>query len=506
MAGRRPLDRRSALVLAVCVSALITAACAEPPANGEVSSVAFDVRARSLDPARERATVLEELWELLYARIVRVEPTDGSIAPEIAEAWEVAADGLTWRFYLRPDVRFHTGRPIVALDVVKSLRRLLDPRLGAAAGELLYAIAGARELHTAAVPVDAPLGISAVGDLVVEIALESPAAYLPAVLASVGHVVGVETDGVSLSGEQSGPFSIAEQVDGGLVLDRNEHYRLSLESALSGILETRSVRVVFTGSTNRALQSFDRGEVTAMVTDSPLTSGVGARFGDDVLVSKKPLPVVHHLQFSTVRPPTDEAAVRRALAQSLGTDVWTAVQSTSAMSPIGVFPPGTVATPAVRQRGANPGLARHLLVMSAAGALSPVILGSNRTLRNEALLHRISEAWEDSLGLTVETREYPRGEYFAAIESGRLNAFRVGHRAPYRDAHATAISLFHSRRGVNWVGVVDPRVDALIGRGATTYDTIERRAIYRDLESILVDDLAVVVPLYGHNRLIVSRR
>lgn len=47
---------------------------------------------------------------------------DGSPAPALARQWSVSADGLKWRFGLRPGARFHDGTPVTAAAVVRCLR------------------------------------------------------------------------------------------------------------------------------------------------------------------------------------------------------------------------------------------------------------------------------------------------------------------------------------------------------------------------------------------------
>ncbi len=52
---------------------------------------------------------------------------DGTPLPGLAERWSVSADGLAWRFVLRPGARFHDGTPVAADAVVRCLRAARTP-------------------------------------------------------------------------------------------------------------------------------------------------------------------------------------------------------------------------------------------------------------------------------------------------------------------------------------------------------------------------------------------
>jgi peptide/nickel transport system substrate-binding protein len=55
---------------------------------------------------------------------------DNVTRPYLVEKWEVSDDLKTWTLQLRRDVKWHSGRPFVADDVVWNLKHVLDPATG----------------------------------------------------------------------------------------------------------------------------------------------------------------------------------------------------------------------------------------------------------------------------------------------------------------------------------------------------------------------------------------
>ena len=82
----------------------------------------------SLDPAFSRSYSESELVLQLFDGLLRFSP-DLSLAPALAENWQVSPDGKTYTFHLRQGARFHNGREVIAEDFVYSLTRLLNPDL-----------------------------------------------------------------------------------------------------------------------------------------------------------------------------------------------------------------------------------------------------------------------------------------------------------------------------------------------------------------------------------------
>ena len=80
----------------------------------------------SLDPARGFEVTGTGVMAQVYDRLLdfpagRVDKAEASLA----ESWKVSADGLVWTFNLRKDVKFHSGNPLTAEDVVYSFQRVI---------------------------------------------------------------------------------------------------------------------------------------------------------------------------------------------------------------------------------------------------------------------------------------------------------------------------------------------------------------------------------------------
>ena len=61
----------------------------------------------------------------LFEGLTDISWLTGEPQPNLAEAWDVSADGLTWTFYLRDDVVWHDGEPFTAADVEFSFNQII---------------------------------------------------------------------------------------------------------------------------------------------------------------------------------------------------------------------------------------------------------------------------------------------------------------------------------------------------------------------------------------------
>ena len=111
---------KTALRRVACTCAL-AAACA---AEAQTLKIGLSTLPTSLDPHAIASPANHAVLSHIYETLTSHGPNH-HLKPALSYQWQ-AADDLTWEFKLRPDVRFHDGQPMNALDVVYSFKRAAD--------------------------------------------------------------------------------------------------------------------------------------------------------------------------------------------------------------------------------------------------------------------------------------------------------------------------------------------------------------------------------------------
>ncbi|MHB1132443.1 MAG: ABC transporter substrate-binding protein [Chloroflexota bacterium] len=133
MAPRRRLALVLLCLLALAAVALVTAgrwvydsARVEPERGGAyVEAVAG--RPQYINPLLSQFNDVDrDLVALIFAGLTKI-GDDGRAAPDLAESWDISADGKTYTFRLRADRQFHNGEPVTVEDVLFTVRLLQDP-------------------------------------------------------------------------------------------------------------------------------------------------------------------------------------------------------------------------------------------------------------------------------------------------------------------------------------------------------------------------------------------
>lgn len=201
------MNRVSAILGALLLT-VTAAAMAQPKGTfRQAHEVGFG-NASDVDPA-SRGRVFA-ITEKIMSRLVRP-GLDGKPAPDLALSWSANANATEWTFKLREGVKFHTGQPFTAADVVYSLQRVQDPKLDS--------------------PVRATISmiktVEAVDAKTVKMVLNAPYADLPLVLTDYRLMIIPVNSGptIKVTGTGTGPFKLEKfDAQGTSILVANPNY------------------------------------------------------------------------------------------------------------------------------------------------------------------------------------------------------------------------------------------------------------------------------------------
>lgn len=108
---------------ALALSLGSVSALAATPVDTLVVAFAFDDMI-TLDPGETFELSTSEMIGNTYSQLVRYEVSDPSkLYGDLAKSWKVSDDGKTYSFELKPGLKFASGNPLSAEDVVWSLQR-----------------------------------------------------------------------------------------------------------------------------------------------------------------------------------------------------------------------------------------------------------------------------------------------------------------------------------------------------------------------------------------------
>lgn len=187
---------------------------------------------QTIDPAFTFGHADIEIANNIYDRLIVADPNDPSrIVPKIAERWEFSPDRSKLTFFLRDGLKFHSGNPLTADDVVYSLQRVV--MMDSYITVFTQRFGWTKE--------NIGKAVRAVDPLTVEIDLYAKLAP-PLVLANVSTIVGTVVDKklvmeheqngdwgsewLKTNGAGSGPFSLGKLAAAaeGIILKANKEY------------------------------------------------------------------------------------------------------------------------------------------------------------------------------------------------------------------------------------------------------------------------------------------
>lgn len=466
--------------------------------------------------------VLRDLYEGLVTEDAR-----GRLVPGMAERWSVSADGRSWTFVLRDNLRWSNGEPIDAGQVVASFRRAFAPATAAPFGELFDALDNAQAVQAGKLPPER-LGVSAPDPRSVRFRLNRSAS-LPALLtlpiAFPVYLPAVEQHGAQHTrpGQlvSNGAYRLAAWTpQANLLLEKNPRFHDAAAVAIE------RVRFQVTEDAAAELQRFAAGDlhITEVVPPQPLAS-LRARFGSQLRLS--PYLGAFWLGLNVTRPPfrsdacatqhcDDRAlALRRALSMAIDRDKLTRYVTGLGETPAyGIVPPGiagytpATTTWATRPQAQREAHARALYRHAGYSSNKPLVieLRYNTSTPHRRLALAVAAMWRQTLGVQVRLRN-EEWKVFVQNRKQRTitQVFRGGWIGDVPDAR-NFLAAFGSDGPLNWMGYDSAAYRERLAKADAAKSETARNAWLRAAEQRLLNNDAAI-PLYFYSsKHLVSQR
>ena len=448
----------------------------------------------TFDPHLAEDNISGLLVNEIFGGLVTIEPFNFSVAPDLAESWEINEDGTIYTFRLRPDAKFHDGTPVTAQDVKWSIERVANPDLvSPVVDQYLNDIVGVQaRLDEAATEVS---GVQVVDDKTIRFNIDAPKAYFLAKLTyPTGFILdqsNVETgDSWFETPNGTGPFQLAEyQIGETIRLARNEYYHL-------GPPHLDEVEMILSGGSSMILFENDEIHVT----------GVGLADLERILDPSSPLnPLVHpyparfttsYIGLNSDEPPLDDPKFRKALNLAFDREQIASVVYEGAVRPAKtIIPPRFPSfNPDLDPYPYDPEEARRLLAESKYGAdpdsVPRLILSISGSLGAAVPLglEVILQAWEQELGLQVEIQQTEWATFLEDVNQERYQMFSLGWGADYPDPENFLDLLFHTDSDGNRTNYSNPEVDAVLEQARVEQDLTRRFELYNQVEEMILED------------------
>jgi peptide/nickel transport system substrate-binding protein len=117
------------MLAAACAAAAVIAAVVAGTAGSQETPkpIAFNVGDTqgidSMNPIVGVTVPAYEAWNIQYATLTDKSSKDFSTSPGLATSWKGSADGRTWTYTLRPNLKWSDGQPLTSEDVAYTVNR-----------------------------------------------------------------------------------------------------------------------------------------------------------------------------------------------------------------------------------------------------------------------------------------------------------------------------------------------------------------------------------------------
>jgi peptide/nickel transport system substrate-binding protein len=501
------------IVIGLLISFTFLTSCKENTSKVErkVFRLNLSSGVSSLDPAFSKDQATMWMCNQLYNGLLQLDDSL-NVIPSIAKDYEVKENGLTYVFHLRNDVFFQNhslfkdgkGRRVVAEDFVYSFNRIIDETV-ASTGAWLFN-GKVRDVNP----------FEALDDSTFIIHLKFPfrpmaslltLQYCSVVPKEIVDHYGKDFRNVAIG---TGPFKLVKwQENVALVLSKNENY-FEKDSQGKQLPYLDGVKVSFLNDRSVEFLQLLQGHLD-------MVSGIDKSFRDKAInasgelqsdvafkvkMLRMPYMNTEYLGFSMGKVKNtafQNKLVRQAINYAIDREKMITYLRNGIGKPAyyGIIPLGVKGfNEKVKGYSYQPELAKKLLIQAGypdGKGIESISLSSNPMYQD--LTEYIAKSLEN-IGIKVIVQLSPGSFLREAMSKNEVDFFRASWIGDYPDAE-NFLALFYGQNSAppNYTFYKNPAYDLLYQKALSASTDEESKAIYGQMEQIMLDD-APIVPLF----------
>jgi oligopeptide transport system substrate-binding protein len=524
-------NKRIFVLLAIAmILAVVISGCAKGQALAKEINMNHGTEPPTIDPAIATDTTSVQCDEMFFLGLTDYDDKTSEIVPELATEWNVSADGLVWTFKMRKDVQWvhydpatkkaTKKGPVTAKDIVYGVKRTVNPATASEYAYVDYIIKNAEAINTGENKDLDSLGVRAIDDYTVEFTLTQPAGYFPGIAGMWVNrpqpQAAIEAGGDKWTEPgniwTNGPYMLdVWEHESKMVMVKNPYYYGARDVSIE------KINWVMVVEDSTAFAMYENGELDVQAVPISDMDRVKA----DAVLSKElyiaPRLCTYYYGFNQKKPPFDNVKVRQAFSYAIDRQKLIDTVLKGEQRPAksfacpGIF--GSVADDA-NFKGILFDAAKAKALLAEAGypdgkGLPEITLMFNTSESHQKLAEFVQQSIKDNLGVEIKLANQEWAVYLKTVNGDDTpQMYRMGWCADYPDENNWVLENFHTTKSLNnpkWSGAGAEKFDQLVEQAAAASKAEDRAKLYFEAEKLLVEDEAVIAPVYYYTRVVCNK-
>lgn len=478
---------------------------------------------KSLDPHVATGVPEGRIIENIYEGLTTLRQKDLTVAPGMAESWELSENNTVYTFKIRKNAKWSNGDPLTAHDFVNSWRRMLRLNPISEYMTMLFDLVGAEDYAKKKHHDFDKVGVKAVDNHTLIVTLNAATPYFLEKLAHYTMYPVHNANGAICDAKTKKKVNITNQTNVEFIVDPNAQTNNKVISNGAFELKHHVINDMVVIERNPHYYDYDNVKLEGVIfrpiaqADTALLLYKGGNLDYITNVPLDALPILmkenspdfkldaylgtYYFRFNVTAAPFDDVRVRKAFCHAIDKS-----RITKRITQSGEIPTDAMCPPGMAGYTPATGLAfdveKAKKLLSEAGypggkGFKKVEILFNTSENHQKITLEIAQMLRKNLNIEVEMVNKEWKVYLDDQAKLKYQISRSGWIGDYSDPH-TFLSIMMTDDGNNRTGWSNDEYDKLMRQSSLESDPIKRMALMQKAEKIMVQDDVPIIPIFHY--------